>query len=460
MKRIIVSIISVIGVFGVIQAQNEGISQKMLEKIEKGYKATSEQKALRNAISNNPIDKLAINLENEANYDTYFSNRVKTKGISDQKSSGRCWMFTGFNVLRAEMISRYDLGDFNFSHNYLFFYDQLEKSNLFLSLVIKHREEELDSKHNEWLLKNVLSDGGQFTGVSDLVMKYGLVPSNIMNETYNSENTRTISNLITLKLKEFALELREIDSKKTETRKVEMLSTIYRMLVFAYGEPVKEFTYTLRNSSGKEISTGKYTPKSFYQTFIGKDLTKQYVMLMNDPTRPYYKLYEIENDRHVIDGYNWRYINLPINEIKAFAIASIKDSSMMYFSCDVGKFYNRQKGLLDINSFDYASLMGTEFSMNKTQRIQTFASGSSHAMTLCAVDLDKDNKPKKWLVENSWGANSGWQGNLIITDEWFNEYMFRLVVDRKYLDAKTLDILNLHPIMLPPWDPMFSEDID
>lgn len=450
---------------GFSQNQLDGINSQMLEKIQQTYKNTNQDKALRNAIAANKIENLVVNLDNEAKFDTYFSNRVKSKGISDQKSSGRCWMFSGFNVLRSDMIAKYDLGEFNFSHNYIFFYDQLEKSNLFLSLIVKHKDEPLDSKTNEWLLKNVLSDGGQFTGVIDLVSKYGLVPSTVQPETYNSENTRKINELITLKLKEFALELRAINSKGDkqdlyENKKVEMLSTIYRMLVLAYGEPVKEFTYTLRNSSGKEISTDKYTPKSFYEKYIGKDLAKTYVMFMNDPTRPYYKLYEIENDRHVIDGINWKYINLPIDEIKEMAIASIKDSTMMYFSCDVGKHYNRTKGLLDVNNYDYGLLMGTSFSMNKTQRIQTFASGSSHAMTLCGVDINKENKPTKWLVENSWGASAGWQGHLIMTDQWFNEYMFRLVVDRKYVPSKLLKILDEKPTMLPPWDPMFAEDID
>ena len=183
-------------------------------------------------------------------------------------------------------------------------------------------------------------------------------------------------------------------------------------------------------------------------------------MLMNDPSREFYKVYEIENDRHVMDGENWKYINLPIEDIKKAAIASIKDSTMMYFSCDVGKFLYSEKGLLDVNTYDYGSLMGTTFGMDKKQRIQTFASGSSHAMTLCAVDLDKDGKPKKWLVENSWGASHGWQGHLIMTDQWFDEYMFRVVVDKKYIPSDVLKYLDQKPIMLPPWDPMFSEDVD
>ena len=466
MKKIFLSALFLGLSFGVFAQSEGGITPEMMQKIKQSYKSTPEDKALRNAVANGKIQSLALNLDNLRKYDTHFSHRVKSKGISDQKSSGRCWMFTGFNVMRSEMIAKYNLGAFEFSQNYLFFYDQLEKSNLFLSLIIKHIDEPLESKHNEWLMKNVLSDGGQFTGVSDLVTKYGLVPSTVQPETYNSNNTRKIDELIILKLKEYALELRamkadkKIKNDKLEARKVEMLSQVYRMLVLAYGEPVQEFTYTLRDVNGKEISTETYTPKSFYEKYVGKDLKNSYVMLMNDPSREFFKVYEIENDRHVMDGANWKYINLPIEDIKKIAIESIKDSTMMYFSCDVGKFLYSDKGLLDVNNYDYGSLMGTTFGMDKKQRIQTFASGSSHAMTLCAVDLDKDGNPKKWLVENSWGASNGWQGHLIMTDEWFEEYMFRVVVDKKYVPANILKYLEQKAIMLPPWDPMFSEDVD
>lgn len=466
MKKLFVSILCLGMSFGLFAQNEEGLTPEMLGKIKQSYKATPQDKALRNAVANNKIQSLALNLDNVNKYDTHFSNRVNSRGVTDQKSSGRCWMFTGLNVMRSEMIAKYNLGAFEFSQNYLFFYDQLEKSNLFLSLIIKHIDEPLDSKNNEWLFKNTLSDGGQFTGISDLVTKYGLVPASVQPETYNSNNTNKIDELITLKLKEYALELRAMkaDKKakadKLENRKIEMLSQVYRMLVLAYGEPVQEFTYTLRDINGKEISTETYTPQSFYQKYVGKDLKNSYVMLMNDPSREFYKVYEIENDRHVMDGANWKYLNLPIEDIKPIAIASIKDSTMMYFSCDVGKFLYSDKGLLDVNTFDYGSLMGTTFGMDKKQRIQTFASGSSHAMTLCAVDLDKDGKPLKWLVENSWGPSHGFQGHLIMTDEWFDEYMFRVVVDKKYIPANIMKYLDQKPIMLPPWDPMFSEDID
>ena len=342
MKKIVASILCCGITFCAMAQKDGGLTPEMLNKIKQSYKPTAQDKALRNAVANNKIQALALNLDNVNKYDTYFSNRVNSRGITDQKSSGRCWMFTGLNVMRSAMIAKYNLGAFEFSQNYLFFYDQLEKSNLFLSLIIKHIDEPLDSKDNEWLFKNTLSDGGQFTGISDLVTKYGLVPSTVQPETYNSNNTGKIDDLITLKLKEYALELRAMKAEKKakadklEARKIEMLAQVYKMLVLAYGEPVQEFTYTLRDAQGKEISTETYTPKSFYDKYVGKDLKNSYVMLMNDPSREFYKVYEIENDRHVMDGENWKYINLPIEDIKKAAIASIKDSTMMYFSCNVG----------------------------------------------------------------------------------------------------------------------------
>ena len=241
-----------------------------------------------------------------------------------------------------------------------------------------------------------------------------------------------------------------------ENAKVEMLSTIYRMLVLNLGVPPTEFTWTQYNVKGEPVETATYTPLSFLKKYGDEKLIDNYVMLMNDPSREYYKCYEIDYDRHRYDGKNWTYVNLPIEDIKEMAIASLKDSTMMYYSCDVGKFLNSDRGLLDVKNYDYDSLMGTTFGMYKKQRIQSFASSSSHAMTLMAVDLDKNGKPTKWMVENSWGAGAGYQGHLIMTDEWFNEYTFRLVVETKYVTPKALEVLKQKPIRLPAWDPMFA----
>ena len=440
-----------------------GISAEMLEQISKGYEGNASDKALRNALAVTPIGTLATNAENAAMIDTHFSDRVKTKGITDQQSSGRCWLFTGLNVLRAKMIDKYDLPGMEFSQNYLFFYDQLEKANLFLQGVIDTKDLPFEDRKVDWLFSNPLSDGGQFTGVSNLITKYGLVPAEAMPETYQANNTSQMATLIKLKLREFGLELREAaaagaNAKKLQAMKVEQLSQVYRMLALCLGEPVKEFEWIRCDKSNNIVSRKTYTPKSFYDEFIGEDLENNYIMIMNDPCREYGKVYEIDYDRHVYDGHNWVYVNLPVERIKEMAIASIKDNTAMYFSCDVGKFANSKKGVLDINNFDYESLMGVTFGMDKKERVQTHASGSSHAMTLIAVDI-VDGKPVKWMVENSWGPSAGYQGNYIMTDEWFNEYMFRLVVEKKYVPEDVLKMLEQTPVQLPAWDPMFSPEI-
>lgn len=443
-------------------AQQGGISEEMLTQIKAGYAGTATDRALVNAISANDVRTLALNRQNLAGMDTHFSHKVQSRGITDQQQSGRCWLFTGLNVLRAQMMAQHNLPQCEFSQAYNFFWDQLEKSNLFLQGIIDTRERPLTDQMVEWLMKHPLSDGGTYTGVADLVAKYGIVPAEVMPESWNANNTARISSLIKQKLREFALNLREnpkASAKELEKQKADMLATVYRMLVLAFGEPVSEFVWAPTDASGKPMGRPKkYTPQSFYKEWIGEDLNADYVMLMNDPSRPYWQAYEIDFDRHVYDGHNWLYVNLPIEEIKPIALASIKDSTMMYFSCDVGKQLNSQRGLLDINNYDYASLMGTTFGMDKKQRIQTFDSGSSHAMTLMAVDVDSEGNYRKWMVENSWGASSGYKGHLIMTDEWFNEYMFRLVANKKYVPAKVLDVLKKKPVRLPAWDPMFAEE--
>ena len=462
-KKIISTFALTLAIYANAQQNVGGISGDMLQSIKQSYQETASDKAIRNAIGGSDIRKLALNQDNLKGLDTYFSNKVESKGIADQKKSGRCWLFTGLNVMRARMITKYNLGPFEFSQNYCFFWDQLEKSNLFLQGVIDTYKKPMDDKMVEWLFKNPLSDGGQFTGISDIVGKYGLVPKEVMPETNSSDNTSQMASLLTTKLREFGLQLREEATKgvkqaNLQKKKTEMLCTVYHMLALNLGVPPTEFTWTRTDVKGNPVNTKQYTPLSFFKEYINDDLTNNYVMIMNDPTREYHKSYEIDFDRHRYDGKNWTYVNLPVDEIKEMAIKSIKDSTMMYFSCDVGKFLNSERGLLDIRNYDYESLMGTTFGMNKKQRVQSFASGSSHAMTLMAVDLDQNGKPKKWMVENSWGSTNGYQGHLIMTDEWFDEYMFRLVVDKKYVSTKVLDILKQKPIRLPAWDPMFTDE--
>ena len=446
-----------------LQAQQGAISPEMMQEIRSAYQATPADKALRNAMGTTDLRTLAINQENRQAMDTYFSVRVNSRGITNQQSSGRCWLFTGLNVMRAKTIAKYNLPSCEFSQVYSFFFDQLEKANLFLQGVIDTGREPLESRTVECLFQHPLSDGGTFTGVADVVGKYGLVPKEAMPETYSSEHTSRMASLLSLKLKEQGLALRDMvaagkSKSQLQKEKTTMLGTIYRMLTLSLGVPPTEFDYTLRDAQGKPLAVEHHTPMSFMQKYGDPQLLKDYVMLMNDPSREYYKVYEIDYDRHSYDGHNWRYINLPVEDIKEMAIASLKDSTMMYFSCDVGKCLDSERGLLDVNNYDYGSLMGTTFPMDKKQRIQTFASGSSHAMTLMAVDLDAEGKPKKWMVENSWGANSGYKGHLIMTDEWFDEYMFRLVVETKYVPERIRQLMQQKAILLPAWDPMFAAE--
>ena len=434
-----------------------GISEQLLQELSQSFAGNAADKAVRNALANAQINVLAASADNLGMIDTHFSNEVKTVGRTDQQSSGRCWLFTGLNVLRSRMIAKHDLGAFTFSQNYLFFYDQLEKANLFLQGIIDTRNLPLEDRKVDWLLSNPIGDGGQFTGVSNLVMKYGVVPSEAMPETLSANNTAQMSRHIATLLREDALKLRAAKPKELQAMKVAMLKDVYRILALCLGVPPTEFTWARYNSKGEFVSEKTYTPKDFYKEFLGDDLENNYIMVMNNPAVEYNKVYEIDYDRHVYDGQNWVYLNLPIEKIKEMAIASIKDNTALYFSCDVGKFLDRKKGVADLQNFDYASLLGVEFTMDKKQRIQTHASGSTHAMTLIAVDL-KDGKPQKWMVENSWGATSGYKGNIIMTDEWFDEYMFRLVVEKKYVPADIMALMSQKPILLPSWDPMFTPE--
>ena len=447
------------------QTKDGGIDAQMMQQIQKAGLTTSDR-ALSNAIATNSIDDLARNFRNSGPVDTYFSVETPKQNIQDQKSSGRCWLFTGLNVLRANFARRHkDTLKVEYSHVYLSFYDQLEKANLMLQGVIDNAGKPFEDTRVQFFFKNPISDGGTFCGVSDLVEKYGVVPMEVMPETYSAENTSRMAKIVSSKLREYGLELRKMVADKKskaaiKARKTEMLGSIYRILVLSLGEPVKTFTFAFKDKNGKQIGKAKtYTPQEFYKETVGGPLNGTFIMAMNDPRRPYYKTYEIEYDRHTYDGHNWKYVNLPMEDIAKMAIASLKDSTKMYTSYDVGKQLDRKRGYLDLDNYDYATLFGTTFPMNKAERIATFDSGSTHAMTLTAVDLDENGQPKKWKVENSWGATYGQNGCLIMSNPWFNEYTFRLVVDNKYVPENIMKVAQQKPIMVVPEDPLFQEDM-
>lgn len=436
-----------------------GISSKTLEEIKSSLVLDAHTKAMINAVSNNDIKKLAYNRDLVGKTDHFFKYRVETKGITNQKSSGRCWLFTSLNVLRPKVIENFNHKEFFFSENYSFFWDQFEKANLFLEAIIATRQKDIDDREVQWIFKHPIQDGGIWNYAVDLIEKYGVVPASAMSETNNSENTGMMRRLLARKLKEQGFRLRlfhEIGKNVSDLRKhkVEMLKEIYRMLVINLGVPPEEFTYRFENKDGNLSELKTYTPQQFYKEFVGINL-RDYIQLMNDPSKEYYKLYEIKYDRNLHDSPNWTFINLPNEVLKEFAKASIKDNQAMYFSCDVGKQLDRDKGMLQVGIYDYESVYGVRFGMNKTERVLTFESGSSHGMALIGFDEGADGNVTKWLLENSWGKKAGHNGYLTMTDDWFDEYMFRLVINKKYISEDVLKILEQEPLVLPPWDRMF-----
>lgn len=438
------------------------ISDKELQEIKGSFKKDASTKAIQNVLTNDKnIRDNALNRDAQGKMDHYFKYRVDVKGITDQHQSGRCWMFTSMNVLRPEIMRKYNIGEFDFSHNYLYFWDMFEKSNLFLENIIATVKKTMDDREVTFYFQSPVGDGGVWNLYYNLGKKYGVVPQEVMPETAHSNNTAAMVSLLNERLRKGGYTIREMaaagkQAKDLQTEKIAVLKDVYRILALCLGEPPTEFTWRFKDKDGNIKELANYTPQRFYEEVTPDDYDpRNYIMIMNDPTREYYKLYEIQNYRNTIEGINWVYLNLPNEDIKAAALVSIKNNEAMYASCDVGKYYNRETGMLDPDMYDYNSLMGVDFSMDKKARILTRQSGSSHAMTLVAADTDENDTPTKWEFENSWGPQAGHQGYLTFSDKWFDEYMFRIVIHKKYLGEKALKSLNQKPIMLPAWDYMF-----
>lgn len=438
------------------------ITDKELQEIQGSFKKDAATKAIRNILTNDrDLKSNALNRDLQGKTDHYFKYRVNVKGITNQYSSGRCWMFTSMNVLRPLVMEKYGLNEFDFSHNYLYFWDIFEKSNLFLENIIATADKPMDDRTVTEYFKSPVGDGGVWNLFYNAAQKYGVVPQEVMPETAHSNNTSQMVSLINEKLRLGGYDLREMaqSGKKVQAlraEKKEILKDVYRILSLCLGEPPHQFTWRYKDKAGNIKELANYTPEQFYREITPADYSPDnYIMIMNDPTREYYRTYEIQNYRNTQEGINWVYLNLPNEDIKAFALKSIKNNEPMYASCDVGKQFNREAGILDPGMYDYESLLGVKLDMDKKARILTRQSGSSHAMTLVGCDTDEKDHPVKWEFENSWGASSGHNGYLTFTDKWFDEYMFRLVVHKKYLNEKAIQALKSKPVQLPVWDYMY-----
>lgn len=448
------------------QTLQGGISYRMLRQIENAQPKGPAQKGLQHSMESNNIDSLALNASRWEQTNPHFMYETVKQNIQNQYDSGRCWCFTGLNVLRGAFAKAHqDTMTVEYSRAYLYFYDQLEKSNLMLQGCIDTAYKPMDDTRVTFFFKKPLHDGGTFCGIIDLIRKYGLVPASAQQETYQVNHNKKITQLLNRKLRMFGLELRRmVHEGQTETsitkRKTEMLGIVYNMLSLAVGTPVKHFKYAFKNAQGRPVTQEKeYTPMTFYKATIGELNYDDYIMVMNDPRRPYYKTYKVLYARHLYDGHDWKYLNLPMKDIETIAVASIKDGLKMYSSYDSEKQRNNSTAYCDLDNYDYDSLFGTSFQMSKADRISTYDSGSTHAMALTAVDLDAQGNPIRWKAENTFGPDFGVNGGYVImSNRWFEAYMFRLVALKKYAPTSLVKAYEQEPTGVYPEDPLFGED--
>ncbi|MBN2664025.1 MAG: C1 family peptidase [Bacteroidales bacterium] len=441
----------------------QSLTPDVVSYLRNSFQNTQSDVAIRNAVSNSNINDVAYNLDVANKQNHFFSIEVKSGSITNQNSSGRCWMFTSYNVFRPVVMAKFNIPDFEFSENYLYFWDLLEKSNTFLQRIITTANDDIYSREVYSLFSSPVGDGGAWNSFSNLIVKYGAVPHEIMPETFQSNNTGTLIRLLNEKLREDALIIRDMVKNNSadnliQSKKMEMLKDVYRILVLSLGEPPSEFQWRYKDKDGVISDFKNYTPQSFWQDAVNANLD-DYIMFIDDPNQPYYKLYVKQNDRNVNEGIDWTFVNIPTNDLKQFAIASLKGGDIMYFSCDVGKQLSKQNGTLDLNNYDYQSLFGVDFGMTRAQRMVAHQSGSTHGMALCGVDLDPASNPTQWKLENSWGATYGNNGFLTMTNDWFDQYFFRLVINKKYVNQKVLNVLSQTPNEIPFFYPAFCQDL-
>ena len=438
----------------------ENITLSNIRKFNKSFNSSTSNQLARNALIQNDINKVAVHWENYSKINHIFSNTIsKQLPVTNQKSSGRCWGFAGLNLLRLEIVKNYNLSNFEFSQNYFMFWDKLEKANYFLENILKTLDQNYDSRLMMHLLQAPVQDGGQWDMFVNLIEKYGLVPKSVMPETNHSSKSSMMNYFLTHKLRECAFILRKSKKPRTtikqlRSKKEEMMSVIYSLLCMFLGNPPTKFDWSIKDKNNKFTRFNNLDPLDFYHKFTKVKL-KNKVCLINAPmsNKKMNELYTIDFLGNVVGGNIIKYANVEINELKKAAIKSIKNDEAVWFGCDVGKMFNRELGIMDMDLYDYEKLFDTKFKMNKASRLEYGDSAMTHAMLFTGVDL-KRNTPTKWRVENSWGDKNGDKGYYLMSDSWFDEYNYEVVVDKKYLSNKTLEIFNREPHNLEPWDPM------
>lgn len=431
----------------------------------KGFKQdyllnTSYQLA-QNAVTTSGIAATAFNRAVASNINHVYSNLIETpEEATSQMQSGRCWIFAALNSLRHAALSSMNVDKFEFSQAYMMFWDKFEKANYFLETVIETLDQPIDSRIFMWLMTDPTPDGGQWDMFVNLVEKYGLIPKNAMLESFSSSNSATMNQTLHTKLREYAMRLRRsalqgVEADGLRKLKNQMMSTIYRILVIHLGMPPERFYLEWRDKD-KLFHTGDYlTPHEFRSKYVDVNLDDM-ICLINAPTpdKPLNRSFTVQYLGNVVGGHPVRYLNVDINTIKEASKAMIIAGIPVWFGCDVGRMLDRNSGLLDKELYDYELVYGEAPGLGKSERLLYGDSRMTHAMALTGVDIDGDGKPRKWRVENSWGPAVGEKGYMVMSDNWFDEYLYEVTVRREFVPSEVLKALEEKPIILPPWDPM------
>ncbi|MCH9620737.1 MAG: Aminopeptidase C [Chlamydiia bacterium] len=436
------------------------IADKELSKLRTSLSKDPSFCLARNAVARGNLQDVAMNWDRFSVVDHTYSERVQPElKATSQHRSGRCWLFAAMNLMRIPFAKKYKLEKFEFSQSYLFFYDKLEKSNYFLENIIKTADEPHDGRLVSFLVTDPLSDGGQWDMLVNIIKKYGVVPKSVFPDSQASLNSTNVNYILTLKLREWAHDLRKLIHKKTSPQKVQdaknqMMAEAYRIMITHFGAPPTKFDWEFTDKNKKFHAHRNLSPKNFFDKFVSFPLDDM-ICLVDSPRKstPYNETYTVKYLGNVVEGQEVRYLNVKIDVMKKAAIASIKDNTPVWFGCDVGKCFHRDMGIMDTDFYDYEQIYNTKFGMNKETRMNFGESQMTHAMLFTGVNL-VNGKPNKWRVENSWGDKTADKGYCLMTDKWFDEYMFEIAIHKKYLTKALCDQYRAEPQELEPWDPL------
>ncbi len=435
------------------------ISQSLISSFRSSFTSSDRNRMARNAVVNMGARKAGLNRDSVTRNNMTFSEEIETGEITNQKKSGRCWAFAGLNLLRLECMDEMNLDSFELSQSYVMFWDKLEKANFFLENVLKTLDEPTNSRLFMWLMEHPLEDGGQWDMFVNLVEKYGVVPKEVYPESASSSSTRDMNTHLKAKLREFASKLRSRHKEgagpdRLRKLKADMLQTVYRILAIHNDDPPRSFEWSWRDEDDEYHDAGKLTPSEFYEDYIDLNLT-DYVSLIHCPTedKSFDTLYTVSYLGSVQEGRPVTYLNMNLDRIKEITIDLLRNDHPVWFGCDVGKQLARKSGILDTDTYEFDLLYDTEFEMSKGERVTYGDSRMTHAMLFTGVNL-RQNKPDRWKVENSWGKESGKKGFIVMDDDWFDEFLYQVVVPRNKLSEHRQQLIQDEPTELPPWDPM------